>query len=447
MHFISFAASVLLSTAIVARGSPIPLDRRAGVTFHILTAGDEACDDGQVAAIKAAITDAKLMASGALEALAVQGVQKSNGYKHLLGDAPVASVKERFNFVNNLDIPATVTSLDAFRGKTNDLVFTGIPATAAKSGVAYANTVNIGHPTKQDNGVNPTVNLIRFAPAGLAAHESFKVAAAKIKAAGGEMKANAFQTFGKIPAPPTAFILVHEVQHSFPMFGNDEEKHLADQHTAAGKAATGINQVQTLTDAQKPLNPQNYTFFALYVCHSSSRPLPRRARNFSRPVASSLVLNWEVSRAPSLVLRSLVERVIKAKPTATAPVKASKPAAVKPSAAPVAKPVAPPAANPAAPAKPAAPPAAKPVVPAKAAIPPAAKPIAAAKPAAPPAAKPVVATKPAPPPTTNPVVAAKPAAPPAAKPPTAAAAPFTSCPNLKNGIPGVDLPFAFDGDE
>ncbi|KAJ6611439.1 hypothetical protein B0H10DRAFT_368320 [Mycena sp. CBHHK59/15] len=172
MHFFSIVATALISTAIAARGSPLPpstLHQRAAVKFHILTGGEEACDPTQVAAIKAGITDAKAMANVALTTLKGKDMNKSNGFFWLFGGSSVSAteIADRFQFVNNLGTPDEVTSLDAFENSQQDVVFTCIPASNPKAGAAYANTVNIGKLTKSSNGVVPTVNLMRFGTFGL----------------------------------------------------------------------------------------------------------------------------------------------------------------------------------------------------------------------------------------------------------------------------------------
>lgn len=66
-----------------------------------------------------------------------------------------------------------------------------------------------------------------------------------------------------------AFTIIHEAQHSDPIVG--KELHLADERTFDDKPATGLFQIQTeLADKKKQLNPQNYAFFALFVCFPPS---------------------------------------------------------------------------------------------------------------------------------------------------------------------------------
>ncbi|KAJ6549511.1 hypothetical protein B0H10DRAFT_2242838 [Mycena sp. CBHHK59/15] len=326
MHFFSIVATALISTAIAARGSPLPPS-----TLHQRAA---------VAAIKAGITDAKAMANVALTTLKGKDMNKSNGFFWLFGGSSVSAteIADRFQFVNNLGTPDEVTSLQP------------------EGGAAYANTVNIGKLTKSSNGVVPTVNLMRFGTFGLKPEflwntESFTAAAARLKA-GGNVATSAFQFEGQTPLPFIAFTLVHEVQHCTPMLDGKEENHFVDQKVPEGKPAYGIGQVAS--------NPE---FFDADCVIGEQLGGVARSLDLFR----------------GLQLRSLFGGVTKSK---AAPV--IKPAAApvaKPVAAPVAKPVASPAVQHAANPVPAAPIAKPPTIPAT--KPPASKPVVSAAPAKP----------------------------------------------------------------
>ncbi|KAJ7661747.1 hypothetical protein B0H17DRAFT_1212145 [Mycena rosella] len=249
-------------------GSPLPpatFQRRAGLNFHILTAGAEACDDTQVKTITAGIADAKKLANVAITTLKGDKMENSNGFIHLFGKNLVtpAAISKRFAIVEKLEQPAKVTSLDAFQQSQNDVVFTCIPESDPKAKQAYANVANLGKKTK-GTAETPTVNLIRLTPKGIANPESFTEAAARIKA-GTNVGLTAFKLDSDGNGLPSlAFTLVHEVQHCIAMLGG--EKHFKDQKAAGGNTnAVGINQVQLMPEATKQKNPQNYAWFALLV--------------------------------------------------------------------------------------------------------------------------------------------------------------------------------------
>ncbi|KAJ7625847.1 hypothetical protein FB45DRAFT_1005139 [Roridomyces roridus] len=297
MHFLSLTATALICTAVLVRGSPLPLitlESRAGVKFHILTAGPESCNAAQTAAIKAGIVDTKLMASVALKTLTNAGVEGSEGYKSFFGSAPLASIQERFGFVNQLGTPDEITSLDGVQGSQTDLVFTCL-ANDPKANV-IANTRNIGRLTKADKGVLPTDNRIRFSPRTTSVTDTLTEFAARLIANGNKFQKSIFK-LGKLeetdpddsalPIPPMAFILCP--------VGAD--KHLVDLKDHQGVKADGVRQVQVgLDDDKKAQNPQNYAFFALFAqaqpeaftsgCPATedSQPLGVR-RSFSRTAA------------------------------------------------------------------------------------------------------------------------------------------------------------------
>lgn len=149
-------------------------------------------------------------------------------------------------------------------------------------------------------GAAPTVNLIRLTPTGLGvrlrrllpfqllyhSHDpqntaTFTEAAAKLTASG---KIQDAFLLGKAPngkkvtMPFMAFTLVHEIQHVDAMMDNPTIDHFIDEKTGLGETATGLQQVQLqLSDSKKKRNPQNYSFFALYVRVSLiSIPIPGR---------------------------------------------------------------------------------------------------------------------------------------------------------------------------
>ncbi|KAJ6573115.1 hypothetical protein DFH09DRAFT_1152360 [Mycena vulgaris] len=486
MHVISVVATILVSTAIAARGSPLPpsrLQQRAPVKFHILTGEDaeEACSPAQVTAIKDGIADAKKMSDVAIKTLKVKNMNKSNGFFHLFGGSSVsaADISERFTFVKRLTTPDEVTSLDAFEGSQDDVVFTCIPATNPKAGSAYANTVNIGVKTKGIKEV-PKVNLMRFGTFGLKNTESFTTSAARIKAA---TAASAFPLEGAVPLPLIGFTLIHEVQHCNPMLDNPDVNHFIDEKVGGdgGPRAYGINQVQNLTPVQKTRNPQNYAWFALLA---ESNPEFFEASCAVRPDQPVGGVTPPVTKRALELFQRLWARVTKAKPKAKVAVKAKAPAkkvpvkAKVPAKAPVkvaapkkvpAKPVSKvPTAKPATkapvkkvPVKSAAKPATgkttKPVakppakagatkkVPAKSPT----KPVTGTKP---PVKKPVTGAKPPVKKPTIPVkkpIASKSASSAAAKPSKAVTTPKAplSCPAIKKAIPGKDQKFLDFDDE
>ncbi|KAJ6526408.1 hypothetical protein B0H19DRAFT_1275764 [Mycena capillaripes] len=270
MHFFSITATILISTAIAARGSPLPLQARA-VNFHILTpptdgttptpgtTDAEVCSADQVSAIQAAIVDAMNMANVAIQVLGVAGVEKSNGFFWLFGGATAATPNEisrRFGFVNNLGTPDLITSTAPFVNSPTDLIFTCVPGSTK----FYAQTVNLNRPTKSNT--NPTLNLIRFGPNSLANPESFVDAATRITTSGDISQGFPLSASG-VPLPPIAFTLVHEVQHADLLLENLPVDHFADQLGPNGKAAYGFNQLQLMDQSQKKLNPQNYAYFSL----------------------------------------------------------------------------------------------------------------------------------------------------------------------------------------
>ncbi|KAJ7192461.1 hypothetical protein GGX14DRAFT_595797 [Mycena pura] len=278
MHFFSVAASLAISTALAARGSPSrSLLQARTVAVHILTpptdgttpaAGTidaEVCSSAQVTAIKNGITDARNMATFAIQVLGVENMQKSNGFFWLFGgDGSTATpdgVAERFKFVLNLNDPDLITSTKPYENSATDLIFTCIPGTAK----LYANTVNVNRPTTSNTA--PTLNLIRLSSLGLANTESYVDAAQRITTSGDISQA--FPVSNGVPQPPIAFTLVHEVQHADPLLDNPQVNHFADQLGADGKRAYGIKQVQQMSPNLKKLNPQNYAFFALLAQSNS----------------------------------------------------------------------------------------------------------------------------------------------------------------------------------
>ncbi|KAJ7362452.1 hypothetical protein DFH08DRAFT_840924 [Mycena albidolilacea] len=463
MHFLIIAATTLISSGLVVRGSPLPpstLEQRAAVKFHVLTDAEgaaEGCSKDQIAQIKEGIADAKKLADVAISVLQVPKMEQSNGFFLLFGGSQNAKPNEiikRFQFVKKLATPDEVASTDAFENSKTDVTFTCVPATDPKASEANANVANIGRAT--GGGAAPTVNLIRLTPTGLGNTATFTEAAAKLTASG---KIQDAFLLGKAPngkrvaMPFMAFTLVHEIQHVDAMMDNPTIDHFVDEKTGLGETATGLQQVQLqLSDSKKKRNPQNYSFFALYA---KSNP------EFFSPecfIGTTPPLGAKARRSLGLRIRELFERVTKAKakaavkakpaakPVAAKPVAkkpvAAKPVAKKPVAAkPVAKPVAkapvvkkPVAAKPAAKPvakKPAAKPVAKPVTKAPAAAKPVAKPVAAKPIAKAPVAKKPTAVKPVAKPVTKAPVAKKPVA---AKP--VAAKPGTKVPPAKPPVSG-----------
>ncbi|KAF7344186.1 hypothetical protein MVEN_01709000 [Mycena venus] len=262
MHFFSVTATVIISTAIAARGSPLPLQARA-VNFHILTpptdgttptpgtTDAEVCSPDQVSAIQAAIVDAMNMANVAIQVLGVAGVEKSNGFFWLFGGAAAATpdeISRRFGFVNNLGTPDLITSTASFVKSPTDLIFTCVPGSTK----FYAQTVNLNRPTKSNT--NPTLNLIRFGPNSLAQLGSQRA---------GTSRKDSLSVPAACRYPPIAFTLVHEVQHADLLLENPPVDHLADQLGPNGKAAYGFTQLQLMDQSLKKLNPQNYAYFGL----------------------------------------------------------------------------------------------------------------------------------------------------------------------------------------
>ncbi|KAJ7140667.1 hypothetical protein C8R44DRAFT_846755 [Mycena epipterygia] len=320
MHFLSIVATVLTSTAIAARGSPLPpstLHQRATVKLHILTGAPEPCTPAQVASIKAGIKDAQAMATNANQVLFVKNAAKSTALRSLFGQAVNPSaIGKRFQAVINMGTPDEITSLDSVQNSEEDVTITCVPASNPKSQKAVANTVNIGTKSATFAPNGATVNVIRFTPSGLQNTESFTAAAARLRTNPKDTTLAFDITNPKIPLPCFAFTMIHEVQHSVPLLGGLQ--HFVDEKTPDGEKAYGITQIQTvLTDAQKIINPQNYAYFAIFA---KSNP------EFFSPTCVNAQLGGEEPKPRSLNLRrSLFSGLTKSK-AAPAPVVSAVPA-------------------------------------------------------------------------------------------------------------------------
>ncbi|KAF7292091.1 hypothetical protein MIND_01235500 [Mycena indigotica] len=223
---------------------------------------DEKCSPAQVTAIRNGITDARNMAAGAIALLTPKDMNKSNGFFWIFGGSTVnpALITKHFSFVLKLGAPDEIASTKMYEGSKTDLIFTCIPPTAPKAAAAYANTINVGR-------MKEVLNLIRLSPTGLANLESYTVAAARIHASGqitDGFPVMQVGTFGQVPAPPLAFTIVHEVQHSDPLLDDPTLDHLIDERGGSGNRAYGFQQIMhELSLEQKKRNPQNYAFFGL----------------------------------------------------------------------------------------------------------------------------------------------------------------------------------------
>ncbi|KAJ7090765.1 hypothetical protein B0H15DRAFT_244658 [Mycena belliarum] len=355
MHFFWVA---LFSSALLARGSPLPpapLERRAAVQLHILTEGTEACTADEVTVVKRAIIEARELAEIAITTLKVKDMQRANGFFQIFGGkefANPADVSQRYKFVTALPIPDEVTSesLKVFAKNPDDHVtFTCIPPTDRKVETAYANTANAGRPTAESKGAEvPTNNLIRFAPLAIKNSESFKTAVARVRTTG-DLVNDIFLSEGEVMLPLPAFIIIHEVQHSFPLVGNNELAHFVDQTGPNGKHADGLYQIQELASGLRARNPQNYAWFALlaavqpklFAANVPIEPEPPKAaakpKKAPKKAATSKKASKKVKARAAKSAAAPAKKPATVKAPVKAPVKIPTKAVTKPLAKPVVK--------------------------------------------------------------------------------------------------------------